>query len=440
MRSALPKVLQPLGDRPLLAHVARTALALAPERVHVVYGHGGAQVRERLAWLDVNWVEQSEQLGTGHAVQQAMPDIPDAACVLVLYGDVPLTRTQTLQRLVNAADAGLALLTVNLANPSGYGRILRHADGSVQGIVEQKDASAAQLAIDEVNTGLMAANAAAMRRWLGNLSCDNAQAEYYLTDVVAMAVAEGTAVACEQPEDADEVSGVNDRAQLAALERVFQCQQAQSLLRAGLHLRDPQRFDLRGQLQFGRDVSIDVGAVLEGDVQLGEGVSIGPYCCIKNSRIAAGSQILAHSVIEDAEIAAGCHIGPFARLRPGAQLDDGARVGNFVEIKKSHIGKGSKVNHLSYVGDAEIGERVNIGAGVITCNYDGVHKHQTVIGDDAFIGSDCQLVAPVTIGAGATIGAGSTITRDAPAQQLSLSRSKQKSLASWQRPAKDRQR
>lgn len=436
MRSALPKVLHPLGGRPLLEHVVATAFALNPARVHVVYGHGGAQVRARLDELDVDWVEQAEQLGTGHAVQQVMPAVAPEDTVLVLYGDVPLIEAATLQRLLAAAGSGLALITAELADPAGYGRIVRDAAGNVRRIVEEKDAGEDERALREINTGFLAAPGGALRRWLDGLDNANAQGEYYLTDVIARAVAEGVAVRTVSPRAPEEILGVNNRQQLAALERCYQRRQADDLLLAGVTLLDPARFDLRGELAAGRDVVIDVGVVLEGRVALGDNVVVGPYSVIRNARVGAGTRIESHCVIEHADIGPDCRIGPYARLRPETAIAAGVHIGNFVEIKKSSVGSGSKINHLSYIGDTTVGREVNIGAGTITCNYDGANKHRTEIGDRAFIGSDTQLVAPVKIGAGATIGAGSTITRDAPPDELTLSRSKQETRRGWKRPVK----
>ncbi len=437
MVSDLPKVLHPLAGRPLLQHVIDTARELGAERPCVVYGHGGDQVRERLADQPLEWALQSQQLGTGHAVAQALPHLPEEGTVLVLYGDVPLTGADTLRRLVELAHGpSLALITVELEHPAGYGRIVRDPGGAVRAIVEEKDADPDQLAIGEVNTGILAAPAARLREWLGRLGNDNAQGEYYLTDVIAMAVAEGLAVHTVHPGHAHEVLGVNNRVQLAELERRHQRAQAEDLLRRGVTLADPERFDLRGTLEPGRDVFIDVGCVLEGRVVLGDGVVLGPGCVVRDSALGAGTRVEPHSVIEQAVVGAGARIGPFARVRPETRLADGVHIGNFVEIKKSAVGAGSKINHLSYVGDSEVGSGVNIGAGTITCNYDGANKHRTVIGDDAFIGSDTQLVAPVTVGAGATIGAGSTITRDAPPGDLTLSRTKQQTRSGWKRPVK----
>jgi bifunctional UDP-N-acetylglucosamine pyrophosphorylase/glucosamine-1-phosphate N-acetyltransferase len=436
MRSDLPKVLHPLGGRPLLEHVVTTAFSLNPMRICIVYGHGGEQVRAQLDDIDVDWVEQAEQLGTGHAVQQAMPAVDAADTVLVLYGDVPLIETETLQRLLAAATGGLALITAQLPDPAGYGRILRDGAGGVRRIVEEKDASDAERAIGEINTGFLAAQGGALQRWLAGLGNDNAQGEYYLTDVIARAVAEGVAVQTVNPRAPEEILGVNNRLQLATLERCYQRRQAERLLLSGVTLLDPARFDLRGELSAGRDVVIDVGVVLSGHVELGDNVVIGPHSVIHDARIGAGTRVDAHCVIEHADIGPDCRIGPFARLRPETDIDAGAHIGNFVEIKKSSVGSGTKINHLSYIGDATIGRDVNVGAGTITCNYDGANKHRTEIGDRAFIGSDTQLVAPVKIGAGATIGAGSTITRDAPPDELTLSRSKQESRKGWKRPVK----
>jgi len=437
MHSTLPKVLHPLGGRPLLAHVLETAAALQAQAVHVVIGHGAEQVRERFPDARLNWVEQARQLGTGHAVAQALPMVPDEHVVLVMYGDVPLIRAATLEPLCATADSGfVGLLTVELDDPTGYGRILHHLDGSISGIVEEKDASQQQRDIREVNTGFVAASAGALRRWVASLDNRNAQAEFYLTDIVSRAVSDGVGVRGVTAGHVSEVIGINDRKQLAQQERCFQQRQADDCMRAGVTLIDPARFDLRGTLQAGQDVVIDVNAVLEGEVRLGNRVSIGPNCVLNNVHTGDDVTILANCVIEDAVIGNAARIGPFARIRPETVLADDTHVGNFVEIKKSDIGAGSKVNHLSYIGDTTIGSRVNVGAGTITCNYDGANKHRTVIGDNVFIGSDTQLVAPVTVGEGATIGAGSTITRDAPAGELTLSRAEQKSRRGWKRPVK----
>lgn len=437
MRSALPKVLHPLGGRPLLEHVLDAARALAPRAIFPVYGHGGECVPEAFASApDLLWVEQAERLGTGHAVAQAMPRIADTDTVLVLYGDVPLIAPATLERLLDAAAGGPALLTVRLDAPQGYGRILRDAGGRVLQIVEEKDASAEQRRINEVNTGILALPAARLRTWLSRLGRDNAQGEYYLTDVIAMAVADGLSVQTAEPAAEYEVLGVNDKRQLAELERWYQRGQADALMSAGVTVCDPARLDVRGRVVAGRDVVLDVGVVLEGQVELGDGVYVGPNCVLRNVSLGAGTQVQAMSVLEGVRAGPECHIGPFARVRPGTVLDARVRVGNFVELKNSQLGPASKVNHLSYVGDAELGREVNLGAGTITCNYDGANKHRTRIGDRAFIGSDTQLVAPVEVGADATIGAGSTITRDAPPGALTLSRSRQLTVPGWSRPRK----
>ncbi|MFP5305538.1 MAG: bifunctional UDP-N-acetylglucosamine diphosphorylase/glucosamine-1-phosphate N-acetyltransferase GlmU [Gammaproteobacteria bacterium] len=442
MKSALPKVLHPLGGRPMLAHVLDTAHALDAAAIHVVYGHGGEQVR---AWhadthggrSAVRWVQQAEQKGTAHAVQQAMPQVPDDATVLVMYGDVPLIAADTLRTLLAAGRKTLAVLTVELTDPFGYGRILRNRSGAVTGIVEEKDASARQKRIREVNSGFIAAPAKRLRAWLGKVRNDNAKGEFYLTDVVALAAKDRAKVETVAAADPAEVEGVNDRAQLARQERLFQRRQAEALMREGLALADPARFDLRGTLRIGRDVAIDVGCVLEGDVELGDGVRIGPYCVLKDVRLGAGTIVEPHSVLENASAGRDCRIGPFARLRPDAKLADEVHVGNFVEVKKVSLGTGSKANHLAYLGDGEVGAGVNIGAGTIFCNYDGANKHRTVIEDGVFIGSDTQLVAPVRVGRNATVGAGSTIVKDVPEGGLTLCRAReQKTYPGWQRPKK----
>lgn len=439
MNSALPKVLQPLGDRPLLSHVVDVAGTLEPARIHVVHGHGGEAVRSVLGHLDVNWVHQAEQLGTGHALAQAMAVIPEDARVLVLYGDVPLVHPDTLSRLVTAAgDDKLALLTVTVADPGGYGRVLRSADERVVGIVEDRDASADQKRIREINTGLLCAQARHLRAWLPQLSDANTQGEYYLTDCIGLAAGTGVTIVADQPGTVAETQGINNRLDLACAERLYQRRQAERLMAEGLMLRDPGRFDLRGSLRASRDTHIDVNVVIEGDVVLGEGVSIGPNCVLRDCRVGDRTRIEPHTMIEEATIGADCQIGPFARLRPATHVADQAKIGNFVEIKKTDLGVGSKINHLSYVGDAQVGRDVNVGAGVITCNYDGVNKHLTTIGDAAFIGSDCQLVAPVAIEAGATIGAGTTLTQNAPAGKLTVGRARQATIEGWQRPKKRR--
>lgn len=439
MHSRLPKVLQPIAGRAMLSHVLDASRALKPEVLCVVVGHGGDEVRQRLSAPDIVWAEQTRQLGTGHAVQQAMPQMADSGAILVLYGDVPLIRPQTLQRLADAAgDSRLALLTVTLPDPAGYGRIVRDTAGHVVAIVEEKDASPAQKAIQEVNTGILCAPAARMRDWLGRLQNNNAQAEYYLTDVIGMAVADGVEVVAQQPQAEWEVMGVNNKSQLAALERVHQRNQAENLLEQGVTLLDPARIDIRGELVCGQDVEIDVGCIFEGRVELGDGVRIGANCVLRNVRIGAGARIEPFCHFDSAQVGASGILGPFARLRPGTVLAEDVHVGNFVEIKNCQIAAGTKANHLSYLGDATIGCRVNIGAGSITCNYDGANKFRTVIEDDVFIGSDSQLVAPVRVGKGATLGAGTTLTQDAPAGALTISRTRQLSLTNWQRPVKQK--
>ncbi len=437
MNSDLPKVLQPLAGRPLLRHVVDTARALQPAGMHVVYGHGGEQVRAEFAADALQWSLQVEQKGTGHAVMQALPSIPDDHLVLVLFGDVPLLTVATLQDLLQlAGDGKLALLTVALADPTGYGRILRDARGSVKGIVEQKDASAAQLKIREGNTGVLAAPAPLLRKWLARLQNNNAQGEYYLTDIVAMAVKERVAVRPLVATSESEVLGVNDKVQLAQLEAVHRRVLAVAAMRAGATLVDPSRFDQRGELQVGRDVFIDANVVFEGHVVLGDRVRIGPNCVLRDVTVGAGTQIHSNCVLEKSAVGGDCSVGPFARLRPGTTLAAGVHIGNFVEVKNSSLGEGSKANHLTYLGDATVGVAVNVGAGTISCNYDGANKSRTVIEDGAFIGSGTMLVAPVTIGARATTGAGSTITKDAPAGKLTLARSRQVTVEGWQRPVK----
>jgi bifunctional UDP-N-acetylglucosamine pyrophosphorylase/glucosamine-1-phosphate N-acetyltransferase len=434
MKSRLPKVLHPVGGQPMLARVLDTARALKAQKLHVVHGHGAEEVRSRLDAKDINWVLQREQLGTAHAVQQAMPAIPDNATVLVLYGDVPLIQAATLEPVVRSAGKMLALLTSDVTDPTGYGRIVRKG-AAVKGIVEEKDASTVQKKIREINTGFMAAPAKRLRGWLGRVKSNNAKREFYLTDIVATAVKDRVKVATVSAPEA-EILGINDRRQLAQVERIWQLRQAERLMQDGLAIRDPARFDLRGELSFGKDCEIDANVVLEGKVLLGERVRIGPFCHLKDCELGDGVEVLPQSVLEGVRAGSGTRIGPFSRLRPGTELGAEVHVGNFVETKKAVVARGSKLNHLSYIGDAEIGERVNVGAGTITCNYDGVNKYQTIIGDDAFIGSDTSLVAPVTVGAGATIGAGSTITKDAPAGKLTVSRAKQMTLEGWQRPVK----
>jgi bifunctional UDP-N-acetylglucosamine pyrophosphorylase/glucosamine-1-phosphate N-acetyltransferase len=437
MRSALPKVLHPLAGKALVHHVIDTASALQAAAIHTVIGHGAEQVQQQLQHLPTSWVLQEQQLGTGHAVAQATPAIADDSIVLVLYGDVPLVQADTLQTLLgHVNEKQIAVLTVDLPDPTGYGRMLRDSSGDIVAIVEQKDASADQLKIGEVNTGILAAPAKLLKQWLPQLSANNAQGEYYLTDIIGLAVAGGIKVAAHQPRSHFEVQGVNNRLQLSELERHFQRGVAEKLMTDGVTLADPARIDVRGNISTGRDIFIDVNCVFEGDVVLGDNVRIGPNCVIRNARIAANVDIESHSLIDEAVVGVGAHIGPFARLRPGTELAANAKVGNFVETKKTYIGEGSKVNHLTYVGDCTIGVNANIGAGTITCNYDGVNKFKTKIGDGAFIGSNSSLVAPVSIGKNATVGAGSTITADVADEQLALGRGKQRNIDGWQRPTK----
>ncbi|MBI4756903.1 MAG: bifunctional UDP-N-acetylglucosamine diphosphorylase/glucosamine-1-phosphate N-acetyltransferase GlmU [Betaproteobacteria bacterium] len=436
MRSNLPKVLQPIAGRPLLGHVLDTARELSARRICMVYGHGGEAVPAAFSGDDLAWVKQEPQLGTGHAVQQALPLLDDGEMALVLYGDVPLITAATLRRLLAAAGEGVAVLTVELDDPHGYGRIIRDGAGRVAAIVEEKDATPGQRGVREVNTGIIAAPVGALRRWLAQVRNDNAQGEYYLTDIVGLAVADGVPVATASPAHVWETLGVNSKAQLAELERIHQRDIAERLMTEGVTLIDPSRIDVRGTLVCGRDVEIDVNCVFEGRVELGDGVRIGANCVLRNARIGARSRLLPFSHVEDTEAGEACQIGPYSRTRPGTVLGADVHLGNFVEVKNSQIADHSKANHLAYVGDATIGSRVNIGAGTITCNYDGAHKHRTVIEDDVFIGSDTQLVAPVTVGRGATLGAGTTLTRDAPADELTLSRARQVTVSGWKRPQK----
>ena len=436
MYSDLPKVLHPIAGKPMVKHVIDTVKHLNARQINLIYGHGADLLKERLADEPVNWVFQAEQLGTAHAMQQAAPFFADDENIMMLYGDTPLIQQSTLERLIaQKPENGIALLTVKLENPTGYGRIIRE-NGSVVAIVEQKDASAEQLKIQEINTGVMVASGASFKKWLGNLNNNNAQGEYYITDVIAMANEDGFQVQAVQADEFMEVEGVNNRLQLAALERFYQKKQAEKLLLAGVTLIDPSRFDVRGTVEHGKDVSIDVNVILEGNVKLGNNVKIGAGCVLKNVIVGDNVEIKPYSVLEDAVIGEKSAIGPFSRLRPGTQLAEGAHVGNFVEIKNAQVGKGSKVNHLTYVGDAEVGSNVNIGAGVITCNYDGANKFKTIIGDDVFVGSDSQLVAPVEIANGATIGAGSTITKNVAEGELVITRVAQKHIQGWQRPTK----
>ncbi|WP_447888324.1 bifunctional UDP-N-acetylglucosamine diphosphorylase/glucosamine-1-phosphate N-acetyltransferase GlmU [Serratia fonticola] len=435
MYSDLPKVLHPLAGKPMVQHVIDAAMKLGAKNVHLVYGHGGELLKSTLRNDALNWVLQAEQLGTGHAMQQAAPHFADDEDVLMLYGDVPLIAVETLTRLLAAKpQGGIGLLTVKLQDPSGYGRIVRE-NGTVVGIVEHKDANDEQRQINEINTGILVANGRDLKRWLGKLN-NNAQGEFYITDIIALAHAEGNKIEAVHPARLSEVEGVNNRLQLSQLERVYQAEQAEKLLLAGVMLLDPARFDLRGVLDHGRDISIDANVIIEGMVKLGNRVKIGAGCVLRDCVIGDDCEISPYSVLENAQLEAACTVGPFARLRPGAELAEGAHVGNFVEIKKARLGKGSKAGHLSYLGDAEIGDDVNIGAGTITCNYDGANKHKTIIGDGVFVGSDTQLVAPVTVGKGVTIAAGTTVTRDIADNELVLSRVKQVHIQGWERPTK----
>jgi len=436
MRSKLPKVLHTLADRTLLEHVCAAAKQLNASKICVVYGHGGEQVRDHLQDQTIEWAEQTEQLGTGHAVTQAMPKIIDTGKVLILYGDVPLIKSSTLKLMLeNCSETAMSLLTIELDNPQGYGRIVRE-NGQVTSIVEHKDANKAQLAISEINTGIMCVPATQLSQWLAKLSNNNAQGEYYLTDIIAMAVSDKIAINTVTATNSQEVEGVNDRLQLARLERYYQSMQAEELMKQGVTLRDPARIDVRGEVTCGQDVTIDINVIIEGKVEIGAGAQIGANVILKDCSIGASSIIEANCVIEQAVVGEECSVGPFARLRPGAKLANKAKVGNFVEIKNSDIGQGSKVNHLSYIGDTTMGDNVNVGAGTITCNYDGANKHRTIIGDNVFVGSNTAMVAPIELGEGATIGAGSTLTNDADAEALTLTRAKQKTLAGWKRPTK----
>ena len=436
LRSALPKVLHQVAGRPLLAHVVDAARALKPERIYIVYGHGGERVRAALGAAPLEWVEQARQLGTGHALMQALPRIPRAATVLVLNGDVPLVRSDTLRRLARAAGKGIAIATSDLSDPAGYGRVLRDAKGRVRRVVEQKDATRAERAIREWYAGFLAGNASRLAGWLAKVANRNAQKEYYLTDVIGIAAAAGAPVSAVRAADRMEVAGVNSREELAIVERAYQNAQARKLLAAGVQLADLWRVDVRGELVCGADVAIDVNCVFEGRVHLGDRVKIGPNCVLRDVAIGGDTEVLAFSLLQDATVGAACRIGPYARLRPGARLEDAVHIGNFVEVKASRVGRGSKANHLAYLGDAEVGSGVNIGAGTITCNYDGVAKHRTVIEDGCFIGSDATLVAPVRIAKGSYIGAGSTISKDTPPGQLTVARARQVSVPRWRPPAK----
>lgn len=436
MRSKLPKVLQPLAGRPLLGHVIETAKKIHAQNIITIFGHGGNLVQDAFSHEDIQWVEQTEQLGTGHAVKVTLPVLPKDGMSLILSGDVPCVQQNTLQRLVElSTETGIGIVTLTLADSTGYGRIVR-SNNKIQAIVEHKDATPEQHQIKEINTGIYCVSNAKLHEWLPKLNNNNAQGEYYLTDIVAMALEDGLEIASIQPEMAFEVEGVNDRVQLAALEREFQTYQAKELMKQGVHLIDPTRFDLRGQLQVGQDVCIDINVIIEGECSFGDNVDIGAGCIIKNSHIAAGTKVQAYSIFDNAVVGENVHVGPFARLRPGANLAADVHIGNFVEVKNSSIGLGSKANHFSYLGDAEIGAGSNIGAGTITCNYDGANKHKTVIGDNAFIGTNNSLVAPITIGHGATTGAGSVITRDVADNSLAFERAQQISKDNYQRPQK----
>jgi bifunctional UDP-N-acetylglucosamine pyrophosphorylase / glucosamine-1-phosphate N-acetyltransferase len=440
MHSALPKVLHALAGKPLLGHVLDAARTLKPRQIIVVHGHGGDEVRAAFPDPAIEWVTQAEQLGTGHAVRQALPHIGADSEVLILYGDVPLVRPETLKRLLEASQKGVAVLTAEVANPTGYGRIVRASAGRVSRIVEQKDANPAEAAIREINAGFFALRAEHLSAWLAKITNQNAQQEYYLTDIVALAGGDDIPVFAVKVDDRWEVAGVNSKQDLAGLERVVQHREAARLLEAGVTLADPARIDVRGTLECGRDVSIDVNCVFEGRVVLGDRVRMGPNCVLRDVTIAAGTEVRAFCHFEDAEVGARCVLGPYARLRPGANLADEVHIGNFVEVKASRVGKGSKANHLAYIGDSEVGANVNVGAGTITCNYDGANKNRTVIEDDCFIGSDATLVAPVRIAKGSYIGAGSTITKNTPAGQLTVARAKQVSIPSWKPPKKSKKK
>lgn len=438
MHSSLPKVLHLLAGKSMLEHVIATARALMPEKLVIVYGHGGEQVLRQITGPDLIFVKQEPQLGTGHAVMQAVPELDESVPTLILYGDVPLIGIESLRRLVSVAgNERLGILTVEMPDPTGYGRIIR-VDGRIRRIVEQKDGREEELAVKEINTGMMVVPTALLKRWLSSLTNDNVQGEYYLTDIVSRAVSENIDIVSSQPDDISETMGVNSKKQLAKLERVYQKNIASRLLDDGVSLADPDRIDVRGSLQCGRDVFIDVNCVFEGEVTLADGVTVGPNCVVRNCLIGENAEIRPFCHLDGAKIGPGSLIGPYARLRPGAELGEEVHIGNFVEVKNSHIAAQSKANHLAYVGDSTVGSRVNIGAGAITCNYDGANKHRTVIGDDAFIGTNCELVAPVRVGSGATIGAGTTLTKDAPAGSLTISRARQTTINDWKRPVKSK--
>lgn len=436
MKSSLPKVLHPIGGKAMVQHIIDTVNELGANNIHLVYGHGAEQLKSQLSHNDLSWCLQSEQLGTGHAVQQAVPHITDDEDVLILVGDAPLIKPSTLEQLIAIKEsADLALLTVHLDDPTGMGRIVRVGD-QVTAIVEHKDASDAQKQIKEINTGMMIMSGSDLKRWLGHLNSDNAQGEFYLTDVIAMAAAEGKTIKASHPSSAIEVEGINNRMQLANIERAYQFEQAQQIMAKGVSLADPHRFDLRGELLVGQDINIDINAVIKGKVNIGSNVNIGPNCILIDCDIAEGACIEANSIIEQAQVGENCSVGPFARLRPGAVMAEKSKVGNFVEMKKTTLGKGSKANHFTYLGDTQVGEGANIGAGTITCNYDGVNKFKTIIGDGAFVGSNSSLVAPANIGKNATVGAGSVITKEVADNELALSRAKQRNLSNWERPTK----
>ncbi|MCZ4064345.1 bifunctional UDP-N-acetylglucosamine diphosphorylase/glucosamine-1-phosphate N-acetyltransferase GlmU [Oxalobacter aliiformigenes] len=438
MHSSLPKVLHLLAGKSMLEHVIATARALMPEKLVIVYGHGGEQVLRQITGPDLIFVKQEPQLGTGHAVMQAVPELDESVPTLILYGDVPLIGIESLRRLVSVAgNERLGILTVEMPDPTGYGRIIR-VDGRIRRIVEQKDGREEELAVKEINTGMMVVPTASLKRWLSSLTNENAQGEYYLTDIVSRAVSENIDIVSSQPDDISETMGVNSKKQLAKLERVYQKNIASRLLDDGVSLADPDRIDVRGSLQCGRDVFIDVNCVFEGEVTLADGVTVGPNCVVRNCLIGENAEIRPFCHLDGAKIGPGSLIGPYARLRPGAELGEEVHIGNFVEVKNSHIAAQSKANHLAYVGDSTVGSRVNIGAGAITCNYDGANKHRTIIGDDAFIGTNCELVAPVRVGSGATIGAGTTLTKDAPAGSLTVSRARQTTINDWKRPVKSK--
>ena len=438
MHSSLPKVLHLLAGKSMLEHVIATARALMPEKLVIVYGHGGEQVLRQITGPDLIFVKQEPQMGTGHAVMQAVPELDESVPTLILYGDVPLIGIESLRRLVSVAgNERLGILTVEMPDPTGYGRIIR-VDGRIRRIVEQKDGREEELAVKEINTGMMVVPTALLKRWLSSLTNDNVQGEYYLTDIVSRAVSENIDIVSSQPDDISETMGVNSKKQLAKLERVYQKNIASRLLDDGVSLADPDRIDVRGSLQCGRDVFIDVNCVFEGEVTLADGVTVGPNCVVRNCLIGENAEIRPFCHLDGAKIGPGSLIGPYARLRPGAELGEEVHIGNFVEVKNSHIAAQSKANHLAYVGDSTVGSRVNIGAGAITCNYDGANKHRTVIGDDAFIGTNCELVAPVRVGSGATIGAGTTLTKDAPAGSLTVSRIRQTTINDWKRPVKSK--